>query len=365
MNITIYYPRALVGNGGPTAATWMWARSFLAAGAHVRIIYDSTLEAKQPLCVPGVELVPVPHKGRGRWRRPKNIASFIQSGSTIFLHSAFLSGNLLVARVARKLGANTVFVPHGAYERAARSRSALLKHIWFLWEKRELAHALAIHAFVETERDPISEVASRTPIIVAPTPISLPAATWTGGGNYIAWFGRYDIEHKGLDLLIEAYAQVDPDLRIQLKLRGRDSTHGRRAVQNLVTRHGMSDWIDVGPEINDEEKMSFLQKSEFFVMPSRWESFSIALLEVIALGVPSLVSEQMPIASQLREECGAKVCAIEPSALANSITATLSDPEHVFANIAPRRFIENNLSSQAVGAKLMAQLTKLVEAKMI
>lgn len=358
--VTIYYPRAMVGNGGPTAATWMWARSLLDAGAKVQILYDSALEGEQPLHVSDVELVPIVHKGNGRWRRPDKLADVkIEKDSLVFLHSAFLAGNLCIARHARRQGAHTVFVPHGAYERAARRRSAILKRLWFLWEKRELAMALAIHAFVETEREPIGEVAGHTPVVVAPTPIALPTITWTGGGNYIAWFGRYDIEHKGLDLLIEAYAQVEIDRRIPLKLRGRDSTHGRQAVQDLVAQHGMEDWISVGPEINGDEKVEFLKNSEFFIMPSRWESFSIALIEVLALGVPSIVSDRMPIAAQLKNDRGAIVCSIEPSGLATAISAVLSDPVGAFSSINPRKYVENTLSSQVVGTNLLTQLNDL------
>lgn len=359
-NATIYYPRALVGNGGPTAATWMWARSLVDAGAKVQILYDSELEAEQPLRVFGVELAPIAHKGNGRWRRPCDLGDVkTEKDSLVFLHSAFLAGNLCVARHARRQGAHTVFVPHGAYERAARRRSAVLKRLWFLWEKRELAKALAIHAFVETEREPIGEVAAHTPVVVAPTPIALPTITWTGGGNYIAWFGRYDIEHKGLDLLIAAYSQVEIDSRIQLKLRGRDSTHGRQAVQNLVAQHRMEDWISVGPEINGDEKVEFLKNSEFFIMPSRWESFSIALLEVLALGVPSVVSDRMPIAKQLKKDRGAIVSSIQPSELASAISAVLSDPAGAFSGINPRQYVENALSSHVVGANLLTQLNDL------
>lgn len=359
-NVTIYYPRALVGNGGPTAATWMWARSLVDAGAKVQIIYDSALEAMQPLRVSGVELVPIVHKGNGRWRRPDNLADVkTEQGSLVFLHSAFLAGNLCVARHVRRQGAHTVFVPHGAYQRAARRRSALLKRLWFLWERRELGKALAIHAFVETEREPIGEVAAHTPVVVAPTPIALPTITWTGGGNYIAWFGRYDIEIKGIDLLIEAYSQVPIDRRLPLKLRGRDSTHGRRAVQGLVAQHHMEDWISVGPEINGVEKVEFLKNAEFFIMPSRSESFSIALLEVLALGVPSVVSDRMPISGQLKKDRGAIVCSIEPSELATAMSAALSDPAGAFSSIYPRQYVENTLSSPVVGTNLLAQLNDL------
>lgn len=362
--VYIYYPRALVGNGGPTVATWMWAQSLLEAGSEVKILYDSSLEAYQPLRVLGADLVPVAHKGHGRWRRPKNRSDLkIERNSFVFLHSAFLAGNLYVAKAARKNDAHTVFVPHGAYESAARQRSAFLKKLWFLWERQELNKALAIHAFVDSERVSIKEVARNTAVVVAPTPIQLPNIEWKGGGSYIAWFGRYDIEHKGLDLLIKAYAQTDPQVRIPLKLRGRDSTDGKDRVIQMVEKHAMSEWISIGPEIKGHQKIEFLKNAEFFIMPSRWESFSIALLEVLSIGVPSIVSEKMPIALQLKRENGAVISSIAVEDLAHLMNSALNNPHGTFKDLNPRLFVEKHLSSKVVGNNLLTQLREIQKRK--
>ncbi len=363
LRFVIYYPRAKIGNGGPTVAVWLWVGALLQAGQSVAVIYDKDLCGDQPLQVLGVDLVACAHHGSGRWRRPVRFDSLIRPHDIVFVHSAFLAGNLIVSRHARAVGAYVVFVPHGAYEQTARQRSAWLKRLWLLWEGRELERALAIHAFVETETPSIREVAPTVPIVTVPTPINIPEEQWQGGGGYLAWFGRYDIEHKGLDLLVQAYAHLPVKLRKPMRLRGRDSTHGRHAVQALVDQAGLGDWIDVGPSVEGYEKTIFLREADLFVMPSRWESFSIALLEVLALGVPSLVSSRMPIAGQLAREKACRVVDIEPEVFAAELAVVLADLLTAFTGYSPRDFAIRHLSTKGVGLRLVEQLTACISAR--
>jgi glycosyltransferase involved in cell wall biosynthesis len=58
--------------------------------------------------------------------------------------------------------------------------------------------------------------------------------------------------------------------------------------------------IAVGGPISGSEKRHFLLESDGYILPSRWESHSVALLEALALGVPCLVSGALHIAPRLR-----------------------------------------------------------------
>ncbi len=352
----------MVGNGGPTVAMWAWVRALAMVGAEVTVAFDSDLSAEQPLAVAGVKCIPVKHFWRGRWRLPFGEQLHLTTDTVVVLHSAFLAGNLRVAAQARRVGAKVIFVPHGAYQHEARQRSALLKVFWLAYESTVVNRALAVHVFVEEERSSVREVASDVPLIIAPTPIGLPVGAWIGDGGYIAWFGRYDIEVKGLDLLISAYALVPEASRMPLRLRGRDSTDGRVAVQALVDNAGLGAWVSVGPAVEGDEKNDFLCNAAFFVMPSRNEAFSIALLEVLALGVPSLVSARMPIAAQLVAENACRVCDVEVPKLAKALTDVLRAPATAWQAFRPREFVARNLTEDIVGRSFLRQVSDLMES---
>jgi glycosyltransferase involved in cell wall biosynthesis len=147
---------------------------------------------------------------------------------------------------------------------------------------------------------------------------------WRGGGGYLAWIGRYDIHHKGLDLLIAAVALIPPARRPTIVLHGRDSTDGRAAVQRLVDRHGMGRWITVAGPIGGADKVAFLAACDGYLHPSRWESFGIAVVEALAMGIPSLVTRSCHIAGVLEEGAAASVVDPEPRPLAAGAAALSS-----------------------------------------
>jgi glycosyltransferase involved in cell wall biosynthesis len=359
-----YYPRALVGNGGPTAAVWSWVRALKEVGQEVEVLFDSDLFGSQILTVPGVRLVPVRHRLHGRWRHPIGIADHLSSDTVLIVHSAFLLCNILAACTARGQASKTIFVPHGAYDRNARRRNKLLKRIWLMIERAVVEHSSAVHAFVDSEIPCIREVVPTIPIIVAPTPVAVSCSDqWHGGGGYIGWFGRYDIDHKGLDILLQAYHLVPQHLRIPIRLHGRDSTNSRNELAQLVVDANLQDVISVGGPIEGKDKTRFLSEAEFFVMPSRYESFSIALLEVLAMNVPAIISDKMPIAQQLKSNQACVVTPIEPQLLASALECVLRNPSRMRDAVRPRQYVERNLTHRAAGLSLLRQIEQLGHAK--
>ena len=71
MRLVHYYPRALVGDGGPTRAMWTWASATYSAGCDVAVLYDADLEAQSPLRNPAIPIVPLKHTGAGLIRVPR------------------------------------------------------------------------------------------------------------------------------------------------------------------------------------------------------------------------------------------------------------------------------------------------------
>jgi glycosyltransferase involved in cell wall biosynthesis len=77
----------------------------------------------------------------------------------------------------------------------------------------------------------------------------------------------------------------------------------------------------VGGPISGSEKRHFLLESDGYILPSRWESHSVALLEALALGVPSLVSGTLHIAPKLRRYDAAVLTMPDAPSLAAGLLA--------------------------------------------
>jgi glycosyltransferase involved in cell wall biosynthesis len=355
-----YYRRSLVGDGGPTVALWQWVKSLVVNNIDVSVAFDSSLSGNQKLFVDGTNLISITHIGFSLISIPLLHPRHIDSNTVVIIHSAFLFCNLILALQTKIFGGHFVFVPHGAYEKRARENNFLIKKLWLILESRIISKSLAVHLFVRSEIESLRDVSCSVPAIVSPTPISLPSDSWESHGDYIAWFGRYDIVHKGLDILIESYSLIPFDLRVPLLLKGRESKNTREDILKIVKEYGLEKWIEVGSSIEGIEKNNFLKNAKFFVMPSRWESFSIALLEVLALGVPSIVSSAMPISHQLRSENACHLSDIDTNSFSKKMIDALKNENTFWKNTNPRMFIKNNLTHKVVGSNFDSQVRKII-----
>src|SRR5262245_50235501 len=113
MRLVHYYPRALVGDGGPTRAMWEWVNATQAAGCDVRVLYDAGLEAPSTLRNPAIPTIPLPHTGVGRFRAPRGLGDELRHGDVLVLHSVYLPGNVAAAMAAQRCSVPYIVMPHG------------------------------------------------------------------------------------------------------------------------------------------------------------------------------------------------------------------------------------------------------------
>ena len=142
MRLVHYYPRALVGDGGPTRAMWEWASATYTAGCEVAVLYDAELQAESPLRNPVIPIVPVKHTGAGRIRAPRRLATVLTPNDVLVLHSTYVPSNVGAAWSARRHGVPYIVMPHGGYNARARERRHRRKQVWLPVE-RALSRARA------------------------------------------------------------------------------------------------------------------------------------------------------------------------------------------------------------------------------
>lgn len=141
--------------------------------------------------------------------------------------------------------------------------------------------------------------------------------------NYVLYFGRMDVHHKGLDTLLAAFAEVaaaHPGLLLKLAGRGR----GGREVLALAQRLGLERRVQVLGEVSESAQRELLSGALVQLMPSRFEGFGLAAAEAMAAGVPLLASS----AGALPEVTGEGAKRVPPGnskALALALLELLSD----------------------------------------
>jgi glycosyltransferase involved in cell wall biosynthesis len=152
-----------------------------------------------------------------------------------------------------------------------------------------------------------------------------PDALWDGGsGGYLLWLGRFDPEHKGLDILIEAYLSLAEGERPVLRLHGRDWNGQKTKLTALVRELDLDRWIVIGDPVYGNAKWRLISEAAGCIYPSRWDASPMAVAEAVASGVPTLVAD-FPLGRLLAKEGAALICDRSPDRIAEGIRRLMSE----------------------------------------
>ena len=125
------------------------------------------------------------------------------------------------------------------------------------------------------------------------------------------------IRRKGIDLLLDAFGTVQKKLpgRARLVVVG-----PRGDLHALLERPGLGDVV-VRPATAQSELLELYRSADCFVLPSRHDSFGMAVLEAMACAVPVIVSEMVGAREAIEEgRNGWVVPLADVSALAERMT---------------------------------------------
>lgn len=245
-----------------------------------------------------------PHLGR---RRPTYLPLLpwwrIRRGDVFVVHEGWVLSNSVAVAVARARGAVCIAVPHGVYEpqlvETLRDGLGMRR----LLERITLRALDRLHVFYPTEAALAEAIAGRAiPSGAFPNPMASvePNARWSRSeaDSYFLWLGRFDVNHKGLDRLVDLWATLG-EPRPRLVLAGPDFGGGKAVVRRLIQERSLQGVISVRDAVDGEEKEQLIRRAAGYIHPSRWESCSMVLNEMVAAGVPSLVSAGIHAAEPL------------------------------------------------------------------
>ncbi len=145
-------------------------------------------------------------------------------------------------------------------------------------------------------------------------------------GPYVLCVSAYK-EQKAIDVLIHAFQHVrktDPTVKLVLVGAG----HLRRDLEALATTIGISERVEFLGQRTRAEVAELLRGCEVFVLPSRFETFGIIILEAMAYEKPVVATRAGGIPEII--ESGRNGILVKPDdseALAEAITAVLKNQE--------------------------------------
>lgn len=143
------------------------------------------------------------------------------------------------------------------------------------------------------------------PVHVIPNGVDLDVFTLEGSRHPLIEKGRFTflyvggtIYRKGVDLLLEAYAQTFSDtdnVRLVIKDLGtKQRYHGQTAgsmVREYQSRNDVPEIIYIEDDLSPDSLSSLYRSSDVLVAPYRGEGFSLPTLEAMACGTPAIVTK--------------------------------------------------------------------------
>jgi glycosyltransferase involved in cell wall biosynthesis len=145
-----------------------------------------------------------------------------------------------------------------------------------------------------------------------------------GSGRYLAYLGRIEVDQKGIDLLLKAYFKIHETCGIPLHIAGSGTAEEMAKLQKRIECHGLKDSIKLVGRVSGEEKAEFLRGALVGVMPSRYEAFSLVMLEMMSYGIP-VVAFDIPGIRWAPKDAVVHVPSFDTDKLAASIIKLITD----------------------------------------
>jgi UDP-glucose:(heptosyl)LPS alpha-1,3-glucosyltransferase len=139
-----------------------------------------------------------------------------------------------------------------------------------------------------------------------------------------------------------------------IKLRGYDYRGGRERLATHVADREVGPWIEIGPSVDGPTKKGFLKASDGYLHPSRWESYGLAVVEALALGIPCLVSSAIHLARPLGAAQAALLADPTPTAIAGGLLSLADAPPSL--SVRGRMFVETELDWSRILPGYLAEL---------
>lgn len=225
----------------------------------------------------------------------------------IILNSVFNPSVYQVSRVLRRCNAPYIIAPHDPYHPSIFATNRHLKWpYWYLREKPMLCNARAIQVLDLRHAEWLRRLGIQTPVIeavngYAPEDVlDESELTWRDSGELrLLYLGRIDSHNKGLDVLLDAFAQLSRQVEARLTLQGPD--WGDKAnMQRRAQRLGISDRVEFQEPDFDLAAAKITADYDIFCLPSRFEGFGLSALEAMLSARVLLVSDIAGIAPHVR-----------------------------------------------------------------
>ena len=319
---------------GVNYTIWSVAEEQVRLGHQVSLLVDSPPDSESfDFCQSvGIELVYASSNG---WKYDEAVISRLfkeSSPDLVHMHSVFLPKYATLAKRLQKEKISYVITPNAMSPQLLK-RNWLKKSLYsWLVEKPRFLNAAGIAVVTPREEKTVRTFVPgyQGKVRWVPNPVDpkrLSELTWTESESpkKLVYLGRFDVLHKGIDLLIEI-ARCLPS-SVELHLYGTDDPKTADWLDKLKQNLPKNTYFH-GP-VFGEDKAKILAEASLYLQASRWEVFGISIAEAMYLGVPCAVANTLNLADLFQEHDLGLVFSPDPEVAASQLMTALEKPKQL------------------------------------
>lgn len=373
--------------GGPIYSVHNLAKAMVEKGVDVSV-WTTNLGLKDrydiPLCeevlIDGVKVYYFPIIGTFHYSLSPALMKYmkdrIRDFDIVHIQGVYQFHSLIGGYYARKYGIPYVLSPKGMLiPEMIKKKGKLKKYIYIsLVEKNNVEKANLIQCASEVERQKLLKIGFELrDTVVIPNIVKLEKGDRTNKKEkfrdkyglkqkqLVLFLGRLNWT-KGIDILIPAFAIVltkFPDTH--LVLAGPDTERYIRKVKKWIRNEGIENKVTFTGLLTGNEKLAALAESDIFVLPSYSENFGMAAVEAMYMGLPVIISKEVGIKDEIKQnECGI-IVDINPISIAEGICYLLHNPEEKKKLGAKgKKIARNEFSAEGVAKKMIQSYKDII-----
>jgi len=216
-----------------------------------------------------------------------------------------------------------------------RKKELFIRTAWMPW----IGRASTFHVFSQLEADSVRKWLPDARVFEGTLGI-FPVADGCGvsdespdrgSARNLLFFGRNDVHHKGLDVLLEGYAHTVKLLgnrspgSVKLTIAGQPWNGSAPFLAECLRRFGIEHAVTVIGEVNELTKSRLLAEADYLIFLSRWDGPPRPIREAIDMGTPVVVTPESNM-GELVEKFGAGLqVGLKAEEVAQGILRTVLD----------------------------------------
>ncbi len=260
-----------------------------------------------------------------------------------------------------------IIIPHGSLASGALKKKWLKKKLAYtLFFNKFIRNAKAIQCLSQNEIDNIKIKTAEK--FIATNGINLPKIykqNFSDNGLRLAYIGRLEMKIKGLDLMIDAIANIKEicrDRKITLDIYGPDVCGRRNELEEYISARGVGDIVKVHDPVYDGEKEKEYLSHDIFIQTSRHEGMPVGILETFSYGIPCIITDGTGLVGEMMEYGAGYGAGNSAESIANAvITAVNGREEWINKGNNARRLVKDRYLWDNIMNETIEEYSKIIK----